>query len=102
MTAFVADDPAGYEVFMGRWTSRLAGPFLEFADIGRGQRVRDVGCIGYPDAAFDAVMSTLALDVIPDAERAAVRAAYPGGMADGPRSSSVIVRAAKGLVPQRM
>ena len=29
MVTFVASDPAGYEIFMGRWTSRLAGPFLE-------------------------------------------------------------------------
>jgi hypothetical protein len=27
MIAFVANDAAGYEVFMGRWTSRLAGRF---------------------------------------------------------------------------
>jgi SAM-dependent methyltransferase len=115
MLTFVANNPAGYEVFMGRWTSRLAGPFLEFAGIGQGQRVLDVGCgtgvitaaaadlgatavgldpsepylefarrersrpnasyevgdahhIAYPDAAFDAVLSTFALDVIPDPE----------------------------------
>src|SRR5258705_9073817 len=118
MATFVTSDPAGYEIFMGRWTSRLAGPFLEFAGISPGQRVLDVGCgtgvitaaaaklgatcigldpaetylefarrqrscpnasyelgdahhIGHPDASFDAVVSTLALDVIPDAERVA-------------------------------
>jgi len=114
---------------MGRWTSRLAGPFLEFADVCPGQRVLDVGCgtgvitaavgdlgatcigldpaevyleyarrhrsrpttsyelgdahdIGHPDAAFDAVVSTLALDVIPDTERVAEemrRVTRPGG-----------------------
>jgi 2-polyprenyl-3-methyl-5-hydroxy-6-metoxy-1,4-benzoquinol methylase len=110
MATFVTSDPAGCEVFMGRWTSRLAGPFLEFAGIRPGQQVLDVGCgtvvitaaaadlgattvgldpsetyldfarrqrsrpnasfevgdahhIGYPDAAFDAAVSTLALDV---------------------------------------
>ena len=102
---------------------------MEFAGIGRGRRVLDVGCgtgvitaaaadlgastvgldpteayldfartqrsranasfelgdahhIGYPDAAFDAVVSTLALDVIPDAERVAQemrRVTRPGG-----------------------
>jgi len=73
MIPFVSNDAAGYEVFMGRWTNRLAGPFLEFAGVGRGQRVLDVGCgtgvitcasferggvhhIGHPDAAFDAVV----------------------------------------------
>src|SRR5215813_7508725 len=114
-TPFVASDPAGYEMFMGRWTERLAGPFLDFAGIGPGQRVLDVGCgtgvitaaaadrgattvgldmsepyldfarrersrpnasyelgdahhIRQPDGSFDASLSTLALDVIPDAE----------------------------------
>src|SRR5260370_28937327 len=129
MATFVTSDPAGYEIFMGRWTSRLAGPFLEFAGISPGQRVLDVGCgtgvitaavadlgatgrgldpaeaylefarrqrsgpnasyelgdghhIGHPDASFDAVVSTLALDVIPDAERVAEemrRVTAPGG-----------------------
>src|SRR5438128_5163827 len=114
---------------MGRWTGRLAGPFLEFVGIGPGQRVLDVGCgtgiitaaaadlgattvgldpseaylefarnhrsrpnatfelgdahhIGYPDETFDAALSSLALDVIPDAERVAEemrRVTRPGG-----------------------
>jgi ubiquinone/menaquinone biosynthesis C-methylase UbiE len=115
MATFVTSDPAGYETFMGRWTSRLAGPFLDFVRIGPEQRVLDVGCgtgvvtaaaaergaitvgldpseayleyargkrsgpntkfelgdarrIGYSDASFDAVISTLALDLIPDTE----------------------------------
>jgi|SRR6516162_949452 SAM-dependent methyltransferase len=118
MVTFVASDPAGYEIFLGRWTSRLAGPFLEFVGIAPRQRVLDVGCgtgeitaaaadlgatlvgldsaetylefarrerfrpnasyelgdahhIAYPDASFDAVVSTFALDVIPDADRVA-------------------------------
>ncbi len=126
---FVTSNPAGYEVYMGRWTGRLAGPFLEFSGIGPGQRVLDVGCgtgiitaaaadlgattvgldpseaylefarnhrsrpnatfelgdahhIGYPDETFDAALSSLALDVIPDAERVAEemrRVTRPGG-----------------------
>jgi SAM-dependent methyltransferase len=129
MATFVTSDPAGYEIFMGRWTSRLADPFLEFVGIAPGQRVLDVGCgtgvitaaaadrgantvgldpaetylefarrershanasyelgdahhIGHPDASFDAVVSTLALDVIPDADRVAEemrRVTRPGG-----------------------
>jgi ubiquinone/menaquinone biosynthesis C-methylase UbiE len=43
-TAFVASDPAAYEVYMGRWTRRLAGPFLEFVGLRPGQQVLDVGC----------------------------------------------------------
>jgi ubiquinone/menaquinone biosynthesis C-methylase UbiE len=116
MATFVASDPAGYEIFMGRWTSRLARPFLDFVGIGPEQRVLDVGCgtgvvtaaaaergatvigldpsdayldfarsrrsgpktkfeagdarhIGYPDASFDAAISTLALDLIPDNDK---------------------------------
>jgi SAM-dependent methyltransferase len=130
MAAFVTSDPAGYEVFMGRWTNRLVKPFLEFAGIAPGQRVLDVGCgtgiitagaadlgatavgidpsepylqfarsrrsrpntsfelgdahhIAYPDASFDAAVSTLALDVIPDPRKAAeemCRVTRPGGI----------------------
>ena len=115
MATFVTSDPAGYETFMGRWTSRLAGPFLDFVGIGPEQRVLDVGCgtgivtaaaaergattvgldpsevyleyargkrsgpntkfelgdgrlIAHPDASFDAAISSLALDLIPDTE----------------------------------
>ena len=41
---FQATDPDIYEHFMGRWSHRLAGPFLEFVGIRRGDRVLDVGC----------------------------------------------------------
>jgi trans-aconitate methyltransferase len=41
---FQATDPDVYEHFMGRWSQRLAGPFLEFAGIRRGDHVLDVGC----------------------------------------------------------
>src|SRR5262245_6957501 len=62
-TPFVASDPAGYEMFMARWTERLAGPFLEFAGIGPGQRVLDVGCgTGVITAAADRGATTLGLD----------------------------------------
>lgn len=112
-TPFAATDAAAYETFMGRWSMRLAAPFLAFASIEPGQRVIDIGCgtgvmtaaaadlgatavgidssqpylnyahhhrsrpgtsfehgdaraMPYPDASFDAAVSTLVLDVVPD------------------------------------
>src|SRR3954453_10065628 len=41
---FLATDPDQYEHFMGRWSRRLAGPFLDFASIQPGNRILDVGC----------------------------------------------------------
>ena len=39
---FLATDPDVYEHFMGRWSRRLAHPFLDFADIQAGDHV--LGC----------------------------------------------------------
>jgi SAM-dependent methyltransferase len=41
---FKATDPDVYEHFMGRWSTRLAKPFMEFAGVQPGDRVLDVGC----------------------------------------------------------
>jgi SAM-dependent methyltransferase len=41
---FVASDGQAYENFMGRWSSRLAPLFLDFAGIKAGDQVLDVGC----------------------------------------------------------
>ena len=41
---FLATDPEVYEHFMGRWSARLAEPFLEFAGVTPGSAVLDVGC----------------------------------------------------------
>ena len=41
---FLAADPDAYEHFMGRWSTRLAEPFLDFAGVRSGCRVLDVGC----------------------------------------------------------
>ena len=41
---FLATDARAYEHFMARWSRRLAGPFLDFAGIKRGNRVLDVDC----------------------------------------------------------
>jgi SAM-dependent methyltransferase len=39
-----ATDGAAYEVFLGRWTRRLAEPVLDFADFAPTGRLVDVGC----------------------------------------------------------
>jgi ubiquinone/menaquinone biosynthesis C-methylase UbiE len=43
-STYTASDGAGYELVMGRWSRRLAGPFLDFAGVLEGERVLDVGC----------------------------------------------------------
>lgn len=43
-STFVAADGDGYERLMGRWSRRLAEPFLDFAGACAGERVLDVGC----------------------------------------------------------
>ena len=43
-STFVAADGAGYELVMGRWSRRLAEPFLDFVGASPGERVLDVGC----------------------------------------------------------
>jgi SAM-dependent methyltransferase len=37
-------DAVAYEAMMGRWSSRLAALFLDFAELGDAERVLDVGC----------------------------------------------------------
>jgi len=41
---FKATDPDAYEHFMGRWSARLAEPFLDFAGVQPGHKTLDVGC----------------------------------------------------------
>jgi SAM-dependent methyltransferase len=127
---FLATDPNVYEHFMGRWSARLAEPFLEFSGVEPGSRVLDVGCgtgtislalakrgaktvgldasepyldgarrlrshpdvtyehgdachLQYPSASFDACVSTLAIDVIPEVDQVAAemrRVTRPGGI----------------------
>lgn len=43
-STFTAADGDGYELNMGRWSRRLALPFLEFVGTRDGERVLDVGC----------------------------------------------------------
>jgi SAM-dependent methyltransferase len=130
LAPFLATDPEVYEHFMGRWSARLAQPFIDFAGIGPGTRVLDVGCgtgvlslalanhgatvvgmdasepyldgarrhrshanvtyehgdachLRYPGGSFDACVSTLAIDVIPDVDQVAAemrRVTRPGGV----------------------
>ncbi len=41
---FESRDGAGYELQMGRWSRRLASRFVDFAGVGDGERVLDMGC----------------------------------------------------------
>ena len=43
-SSFNVHDASGYEQLMGRWSRRLAPAFIEFAGIGGGEKVLDVGC----------------------------------------------------------
>jgi ubiquinone/menaquinone biosynthesis C-methylase UbiE len=43
-STFTAADGDGYELLMGRWSRRLAEPFLDFAGTAHGESVLDVGC----------------------------------------------------------
>lgn len=43
-STFLASDGDGYDLQMGRWSRRLAEPFLDFAGVADGERVLDVGC----------------------------------------------------------
>jgi ubiquinone/menaquinone biosynthesis C-methylase UbiE len=43
-STFMAADGDGYELQMGRWSQRLAGPFLDFVGTANGECVLDVGC----------------------------------------------------------
>ncbi|MGH6624566.1 MAG: class I SAM-dependent methyltransferase [Burkholderiaceae bacterium] len=43
-STFVATDGDGYEQMMGRWSGRLAMPFLDFVGTADGERILDVGC----------------------------------------------------------
>jgi SAM-dependent methyltransferase len=43
-STFVATDGDSYERLMGRWSRRLAGPFLDFVGTADGEHVLDAGC----------------------------------------------------------
>jgi SAM-dependent methyltransferase len=43
-SSYHATDGAAYEVFLGRWTRRLAPPLLDFAELPDSGSLLDVGC----------------------------------------------------------
>jgi ubiquinone/menaquinone biosynthesis C-methylase UbiE len=43
-STFNVRDATGYEQLMGRWSQKLALPFIEFAGLADGERILDVGC----------------------------------------------------------
>lgn len=43
-SSFNVRSAGGYEQLMGRWSKKLALPFIEFAGIADGERILDVGC----------------------------------------------------------
>lgn len=50
-STFAASDGNEYEIQMGRWSRRLAEPFLDFTGTGDDEEVLDVGC-GTGNLAF--------------------------------------------------
>lgn len=44
LSTYTATDAAAYERLMGRWSRLLATQFIEFAGIGDGDRILDLGC----------------------------------------------------------
>ncbi|WP_085035077.1 class I SAM-dependent methyltransferase [Ensifer aridi] len=43
-SSFNVHNAAGYEQLMGRWSQRLATPFIDFAGLADGEKILDVGC----------------------------------------------------------
>ena len=43
-SSFNVHDAAGYEQLMGRWSQKLALPFIDFAGLADDERILDVGC----------------------------------------------------------
>jgi SAM-dependent methyltransferase len=69
-SAYLADDGAAYERFLGRWTGRLAEALIDFAGLPAAGPVLDVGCgtgsvalelrRRYPDRSVSAVDASAA------------------------------------------
>ncbi len=68
-STYSTSDGEGYERIMGRWSRRLAGPFLDFAGTEDGESVLDVGCgtgcLAFAVAQRSLAGSVLGLDLSP-------------------------------------
>ena len=43
-SSFTVHSGAGYDQLMGRWSRKLALPFIDFAGVASGERILDLGC----------------------------------------------------------
>ena len=81
MAGYVATDAAAYEHSMGRWSRRLAEPFLDALALPRGAAVLDAGCgtgaLSEALAARDAAARMTGVD-LSEAFIATARARVPG------------------------
>jgi SAM-dependent methyltransferase len=62
-STFMAADGDGYERQMGRWSRRLAQPFLDFVGVEEHERVLDLGC-GTGQLAAALVARTTSTEVV--------------------------------------
>ena len=69
-STFKGSDGDGYELVMGRWSRRLAAPFLDFSGSADGEEVLDVGCgtgsLTFALAARAKIKSICGLDFCPE------------------------------------
>jgi ubiquinone/menaquinone biosynthesis C-methylase UbiE len=69
-STFTASDGDGYERVMGRWSRRLAEPFLDFSGFADGEQVLDVGCgtgsLTFALSARAKIKSICGLDFAPE------------------------------------
>ena len=69
-STFIASDGDDYELLMGRWSRRLAEPFLDFSGFADGEEVLDVGCgtgaLSFALAARTKIKGIYGLDFSPE------------------------------------